>query len=730
MAIYYSEENKTFTLSTENTTYQMKVDTYGVLIHTYYGAAVGEEDMSYLVDLRDSGFSGNIYEAGNKRDYSLDTLPQEYSSSGVGDYRISSVSVRNPDGSDAVDLRYQSYEIVPGKYDIPGLPALYGNPEDADTLKITLKDPVTGLRAVLYYSVWKKQDIITRSVRFYNENENPIILKKAVSMNLDLMHGQWELIHFHGRHCMERQMERIPVMSGKMEVRSTRASSSHHHNPFAILCAPETTETDGPCYGVGLVYSGNYSIQLEKDQMNQVRLTAGIAKELFAWQLDPRAEFCTPEAVMTFSGQGLEKLSSNFHHIVREHLCRGKYKHARRPVLLNNWEATYFDFNSEKILEIARGAADLGVEMLVLDDGWFGKRDDDTSGLGDWYVNEKKLPGGLKPLADQINALGLKFGLWFEPEAVSEDSDLYRAHPDWAIRIPERRPNRSRYQLNLDMSRQEVRDYLYERICAILDSANIEYVKWDMNRNISDVYSTSLPKERQGEVCHRYMLGLYELLEKLVTRYPDILWEGCSGGGGRFDLGMMYYHPQIWCSDDTDALERIKIQYGTSFGYPISTVGSHVSAVPNHQTGRVTPLAARGIVAMAGSFGYELDLNLLSDEEKEEVKEQIKTFKKYYDLTHEGEYYRLTNPWENRQYAAWEFVSGDKKEALICGVQMAAQPNSPSQHIPVRGLDPMKRYEINGTGQILSGRALMGGGLNFPRQEGDCQPVEFYLKEV
>ncbi len=354
----------------------------------------------------------------------------------MGDCRISSVSVRNPDtGPTQWICGTSPMRLFRENMTFPAFRALYGNPEDADTLKITLKDPVTGLRAVLYYSVWEKQDIITRSVRFYNENENPIILKKAVSMNLDLMHGQWELIHFHGRHCMERQMERIPVMSGKMEVRSTRASSSHHHNPFAILCAPETTETDGP-YGVGLVYSGNYSIQLEKDQMNQVRLTAGIAKELFAWQLDPRAEFCTPEAVMTFSGQGLEKLSSNFHHIVRKHLCRGKYKHARRPVLLNNWEATYFDFTGEKILAIAGEAQEVGVEMLVLDDGWFGAGNDDYRGLGDWYVNVEKLPGGNRGLSDQVEALGLKFGLWVELEAVNKDSDLYRAHPDWVIGVP------------------------------------------------------------------------------------------------------------------------------------------------------------------------------------------------------------------------------------------------------------------------------------------------------
>ena len=727
MAVYFDEKKKLFTLSTGGTTYQMMVDKYGVLNHIYYGENVGQEDMSYLLDYRDSGFSGNPYEAENEREYSLDTRPQEYPTNGVGDYRINSVSVVNPDGTDAVDFRYEGYTISKGKYSIPGMPALYGDENDADTLVVHMKDTVTGLVAELYYSVWEKQDIITRCVRFENTNTEPIVLTKAASMNLDLMQGEWEMIHFHGRHCMERQFERVPVMHGVLEVGSRRGASSHHNNPFVILCAKETTEDFGPCYGTALVYSGNFSIEVEKDQMNQTRMNAGIHSDRFAWTLESGAEFYTPEAVMTFSGEGFGKMTSNFHHTFREHLCRGKYKHERRPVLINNWEATYFDFDNEKILKIAEGAAKLGVEMLVLDDGWFGKRDGDLSGLGDWFVNTDKLKGGLKPVVDGVNSLGMKFGLWFEPECISEDSDLYRAHPDWALQIPGRKPCRSRYQLILDMSREDVRDYLYERMTDILDSANIEYVKWDMNRHISDVYSAKLPKERQGEVSHRYMLGLYDLLERLVTRYPNILWEGCSGGGGRFDLGMLYYYPQIWCSDDTDAMERVKIQYGTSFAYPISTVGSHVSAVPNHQTGRVTPIDARGVVAMAGSFGYELDLNLLSDKEKEEVKEQIKTFKKYYPLTHEGEYYRLTNPFENQMYAAWEFVAQDQNEVLIQGLQLHAQPNSPSQHIPVKGLDPEKMYEVNGQ-MVKSGRALMHGGLNLPRQEGDCMPFEFYLE--
>lgn len=726
MRIKFDEQKKQFTLTTKTTSYQMMVDAYGFLLHIYYGDRT-EEDMSYLLDYRDSGFSGNPYDVGDRREYSLDTLPQEYPSNGIGDYRVNSVSVINEDGTDAVDFRYEGYQILQGKYSIPGMPALYG--KEGETLIIRVKDQVTGLAADLYYSVWEEEDILTRCVRFINEGSARIVLKKASSMNLELLQGDWELVHFHGRHCMERQMERVPVMHGRMAVESVRGASSHHHNPFVILCGKETTEDWGECYGVSLIYSGNFAIETEKDQMNHIRLTAGIGTERFAWTLEAGEEFFTPEAVFTYSNRGFSKMSSSFHHIFREHLCRGKYKHERRPVLINNWEATYFDFDKEKILDIAKGAAQLGVELMVLDDGWFGKRDGDTSGLGDWFVNTEKLKGGLKPVADGVNALGMKFGLWFEPECISEDSDLYREHPDWALQIPGRKPNRSRFQLILDMSREDVRNYLFERMTDILDSANIEYVKWDMNRNISDVYSAKLPRERQGEVCHRYMLGLYDLLERLLERYPNLLLEGCSGGGGRFDPGMLYYSPQIWCSDDTDALERIKIQYGTSFAYPIATVGAHVSAVPNHQTGRKTPLASRGVVAMAGSFGYELDLNLLTEEEKEEVKEQIKTFKKYYALTHEGEYYRLTNPMENHLYAAWEFVSGDQSEALIHGMQMMAQPNSPSQHIPVKGLSPEKMYQVNG-GMVRSGKSLMAGGLNLPRQEGDYQAVEFYLKVV
>lgn len=730
MGIAVNEQQKLFTLTTDSAAYQMKVNAWGILLHQYYGGKTDEEDMGYLAQMWDVSFAGNPYETGRDRTFSLDVQPQEYTSNGVGDYRINSIEVENADGTRGTDLRYVSYRIIPGKYALQGLPAMYGEKEDADTLEIVLKDTATDLEVTLYYSVWEEFDIITRAVKIKNGNQEPVRLEKAASVCLDLPYGDWDMMHFHGRHAMERQMERVPLFHGIQSVGSTRGASSHHHNPFVILCDKEATEDYGNCYGISLVYSGNFEAQIELDQLNQVRAVMGINSQKFAYTLQPGDEFITPEVVMVYSGEGLGAMSRKLHKAYQNHLCRGKYKKQRRPVLLNNWEATYFDFNEEKLLEIAKGAASLGVEMLVMDDGWFGIRNDDNTGLGDWYVNTQKLKGGLEPLVKQVNDLGLKFGIWLEPEMVSEDSDLYREHPDWAFTMPDRKPNRSRFQLVLDMTREDVRDYLFEKISKVLDSANIEYVKWDMNRSICDLYSADLPKDRQAEIPHRYILGLYDLLEKLTGKYPDVLFEGCSGGGGRFDPGMLYYSPQYWCSDDTDAIERIKIQYGTSFAYPISSVGSHVSAVPNHQTGRLTPFETRGVVAMAGSFGYELDLNKLSDEEKGMVTEQIERFKKYYDVIHYGDYYRLSNPFERDDYAAWEYVSGDKSEALLHGVVLHAKANMVRIHVKLKGLDPDKIYRVNGTDEIHSGKALMHGGILFPRTSGDYQAVEILLTEV
>lgn len=725
MAIFANEKTGLFQIVTESTEYQMKADKYGVLKHLWYGEKTGC-DMEYLQSYPDVGFSGNIYDAGNDRTYSLDTLPLEYACDGVGDYRVTGAAAVHPNGSCALDLRYKSYRISKGKYSIKGLPAVYADGSESETLEIVLKDKYSDIEVTLRYGVLPKLDIITRCASVANNTSEPVVLTKAASLCLDIPHGEWEWVHFHGRHAMERLTERMPLCHGIQESSSTRGTSSHHQNPTVLLCSPDCTETSGSCIGAALMYSGSFQTKIQLDQMEQVRLVMGINPELFRWELKPSEVFDTPEVIMSYSSNGMEKLSHNFHKVIREHVCRGKYKLAERPVLINNWEATYFDFNEEKILKIAEQAAALGVDMLVLDDGWFGKRNDDCSGLGDWFVNEKKLCGGLGSLVEKIKKMGMKFGLWFEPEMVSEDSELYRTHPEWAIQIPSRKPIRSRYQLVLDMTNPDVREYLFNSISKILRSAGISYVKWDMNRSICDHYTPCLSADDQGEISHRYVLGLYELLERLTSEFPDVLFEGCSGGGGRFDAGMLYYCPQIWCSDDTDAYERTKIQYGTSFFYPVSAVGSHISAVPNHQTGRTTPIETRAVTAMAGSFGYELDLNTLSDSEKQEVRKQITRFKKYGRLIHNGLYYRLSDPM-NDKFAVWEFVSEDKKEVLVNGVIFRTEPNRTQYLIKLRGLLPDADYRLDNSGVVYKGSALMNGGILLPKSWGDNYPVEMHF---
>lgn len=725
MSIFANEKTGLFQIVTENTEYQMKADKYGVLKHLWYGEKTGC-DMEYLQSYPDVGFSGNIYDAGNDRTYSLDTLPLEYACDGVGDYRVTGAAAVHSDGSCALDLRYKSYRISKGKYSIKGLPAVYADESESETLEIVLKDKYSDIEVTLRYGVLPKLDIITRCASVANNTNEPVILTKAASLCLDIPHGEWEWVHFHGRHAMERLTERMPLCHGIQESSSTRGTSSHHQNPTVLLCSPDCTEASGSCIGAALMYSGSFQTKIQLDQMEQVRLVMGINPELFRWELKPSEVFDTPEVIMSYSSNGMEKLSHNFHKVIREHVCRGMYKLAERPVLINNWEATYFDFNEKKILKIAEQAAALGVDMLVLDDGWFGKRNDDCSGLGDWFVNGEKLCGGLGSLAEKIKKMGMKFGLWFEPEMVSEDSELYRIHPEWAIQIPSRKPIRSRYQLVLDMTNPEVREYLFNSISKILRSAEISYIKWDMNRSICDLYTPCLSADDQGEISHRYVLGLYELLERLTSEFPDVLFEGCSGGGGRFDAGMLYYCPQIWCSDDTDAYERTKIQYGTSFFYPVSAVGSHVSAVPNHQTGRTSPIETRAVTAMAGSFGYELDLNTLSDSEKQEVREQITRFKKYGRLIHNGLYYRLSDPM-NGKSAVWEFVSEDKKEVLVNGVVFRTEPNRTQYLIKLRGLLPDADYRLDNNGGVYKGSALMNGGILLPRSWGDNYPVEMHF---
>lgn len=720
-------KNHVFTLQTKHSAYQMKEEG-GFLFHNYYGPVIGDMDMSYLVRPLDRGFSGQPQEIMD-RGFSLDTRLLEYPSYGTGDYRDYCLHAAYGDGSQVTDLRFVSYEIEEGKYALEGLPAMYQGEEKAETLEITLEDKYKNLQVVLYYGVFENLDVITRACKIVNKGEDKVRLLRAYSMGLDFDHKDLDFLHFYGRHAMERKMERSPLQHGFQGVESRRGYSSHQQNPFAVLCKPDATEEYGWCYGASFVYSGNFSIQAEVSQADTTRLTVGIQDTQFEFHLEPGECFTTPEVILSFSDKGLGQLSRNYHKAIRNNVCRGKYKTARRPVLINNWEATYFDFTPEKLVAIAKDAKELGIEMLVMDDGWFGKRDSDFSGLGDWFVNEKKLKGGLKDLVEEVNKTGMKFGIWFEPEMISEDSDLYRAHPDWALTIPGRPFSRARHQLVLDFSREDVRTYIFERMCEILESANIEYVKWDANRHLTDVWSAQLPADRQGEVFHRYILGLYDFLEKLTQRFPDILIEGCSGGGGRFDAGMMYYHPQIWCSDDTDAIERLEIQYGTSFGYPVSTVGSHVSVCPNHQTGRSVSMKTRGIVAMAGTFGYELDITKLSEDDKEMVKVQVEEFKEYYDLIQNGDYYRLTDDGSKSPYVAWEFAAADQSEALLNVVVLRAKANPMLHTVQVKGLKPDAVYRVEGTEEEYLGAALMSGGYPVPVLWDDYQSIQVHFVE-
>lgn len=724
MGIVYSKSDRTFTIQTKSTTYQMQVDPYGFLLHLYYGKKTDGSCMDYLLTYYDRGFSGNPFDAGDDRTYSMDALPQEYPSYGTGDYRSTALIIENADGSTACDLRYRSHHIFNGKYKIPGLPAVYAAETESQTLEIVMEDAVTGVEVTLQYGVLPDYDVITRSEKIVYRSEGKICIRKAQSACLDFVQGKYDLLTFYGRHAMERTMQREPVAHGSHVIGSVRGTSSHQYNPMMILADEHTTDQYGNCYAMSFVYSGNFKGETLKDQFGQTRALMGLQDEMFSYPLAEGETFYTPEVLLTFSGSGMNLLSQNLHRCIRQHICRGKYKESVRPVLVNSWEAAYFDFDGDTLYELAKEAKNVGIDMLVLDDGWFGKRDDDNSGLGDWFVNEKKLGGTLGSLIQKINDLGVKFGIWIEPEMISEDSDLYREHPDWALTIPGRNPVHARNQLVLDFSRKEVVDHIFDQICKVLDQGNIEYVKWDMNRSLMDVFSRGT--EDQGRVMYDYVLGLYDFLERIVTRYPDLLIEGCSGGGGRFDAGMMYYTPQIWCSDNTDALDRLQIQYGTSFGYPVSAVGSHVSAVPNHQTGRITSLHTRGVVAMAGTFGYELNLGKLSEEEKQEIRLQVEEYRKFAPLIQTGLYYRLSDP-AREEYAAWAFVSEDQKEVLLNVVLQEIHGNMTVNYVKLQGLKCSAIYRDTETGKIYNGAALMEAGIPMPVEMGEFKAYQMHL---
>ena len=655
------------------------------------------------------------------RTYSLDALPQEYPSLGTGDYRNIALNIKNEKGVESADLLFKSYEIRSGKYQLQGLPAVWADENEAQTLEIVLADENAQVEVHLLYGVLEETDIITRSVRIKNTGTGQITIEKAAAACLDFVQGDFDVLRFYGKHAMERNLERTPLGHGTIAFGSRRGTSSHQYNPGVILAEQGTTENAGSCYGMLFVYSGNFSCEAEKDQFEQTRLLMGLNEELFSYPLAAGETFTVPEVILSYSANGLSQLSQQYHNCIRNHVCRSKYTHMQRPVLINSWEAAYFDFTGDTIVDLAKEAAALGIDMVVMDDGWFGKRDDDNSSLGDWQVNEQKLGGSLAQLIDRVHAQGVKFGIWIEPEMVNEDSDLYRAHPDWAIQIPGRKPIRSRNQLLLDFSRKEVRDHVFDQICAVLDQGKVDYVKWDMNRSMADVYA--------GNLSYDYVLGVYDFLERLTNRYPDLLLEGCSGGGGRFDAGMLYYSPQIWCSDNTDAINRTRIQYGTSFFYPVSAVGAHVSAVPNHQTGRLTSLHTRGVTAMAGTFGYELNPALLSEEEKQQIREQIQTYKKYERLINEGTYWRLSNPFVD-EIAAWMSVSEEQDRALVSVVRLMAEANQATVYVRLRGLKPDAVYLEENSGKQYSGAALMNAGIPLLPFTREYEAYQFSFVEL
>ena len=724
MSIRFDEEKHLFQLDTPNTSYILGVqDSY--LLHFYYGKKLLPGDVSYLARTNEPPYTPER----NLRDKLsfLDSAPFEYPTGGIGDFREHCLEVRTQQGHNGVELHYKSHRIFGGKPKLEGLPATFGSEQDCDSLEITLTDSLLSLEVVLQYTAFRKLDVITRSVRVVNGGAQPIYLTKVLSACLDMDNEDYSLLTLHGSWARERRMQYRKLGYGFQGTGSIRGETSHQEQPFLALTSPNVTQTAGEVYAMHFVYSGNFQAQAEVNQFDQVRSVLGINPYYFTWKLEPGSSFQAPEAVLVYSDAGLGQMTRTFHRLYRNHLIRSPWRDKKRPVLINNWEGTYFDFNTEKLLSIAAGAAELGIEMLVMDDGWFGNRFDDNRALGDWFVNEEKLPGGLQYLVSQVNQLGMKFGIWMEPEMISPDSDLYRAHPDWAIQIPGRAPGLARNQLVLDITREEVLEYVWGRIRCILDSANIEYLKWDMNRQLSDLGSLCLNPDTQGELYHRYVLAVYELQERLCSNYPNLLLENCSGGGARFDPGMLYYSPQIWCSDDTDAIERLSIQEGTALIYPLSTMGAHVSDCPNHAVGRVTPFETRGHVALAGTFGYELDITKLSQADREMIPGQVALYHRFNDLVRSGDYYRLASYHENHQFDCWQIVSENGDESLITFVQVLGRPNYHSRRIKLQGLRPEKLYREEETGAVYRGDALMYAGLMLENLWGDFRSKLIHL---
>lgn len=720
MPISFNEKSKTLHLCNDKTSYVMQITNEGYLAHRYYGKRVNSYELISLSSVEETN---------------LDVVPQEFSAFGSGDFRTPSYEVILENGASTSELKYVKHEIIPGKPKMDSLPATYVNrEEEAETLEVTLDDDITGITVLLSYTIYNNYNVITRYAKFVNSNSNgeKVNLRKALSFSIDLEHSNFDLLQLSGAWCREKHIYKRALVPGMQSIDSKKGISSHQQNPFLALLTKNADEDNGEIYGFSLVYSGNFLAEVEVDQFSCTRVQMGINPFDFNWELAAGETFETPEVVMVYTDAGLGDMSRTYHKLYRERLCRGRYQFEERPILINNWEATYFDFTAEKIEKIAMAGKALGMELFVLDDGWFGKRDSDNCSLGDWTVDKRKLPDGLDILVSKITSQGIRFGLWFEPEMVSPDSDLYRAHPDWCIHVPNREPKQSRAQrsqLVLDLSREDVCKEIIRMLSNILQSAPISYVKWDMNRGISDLGSAKLPSNKQREISHRYVLGLYYILETITSKFPEVLFESCASGGGRFDPGMLYYMPQTWTSDDTDAIERLKIQYGTSLVYPASSIGAHISACPNHQVWRTTSLETRGNVAMSGNFGYELDLTKFSDEEKEIVKAQVAHYKEIRHIIQYGEFYRILSPFDGNE-TAWIYVTENKREAVAFYFKGLEVPNTFPKKIRFKGLNPEYTYTIAGADIVAGGDELMYSGIETTGVIGDFSSKSWTLKAI
>lgn len=710
MTIKVNESTGEFHLFNEKISYIFRVlEKSTQLEHLYFGKRMKHRDSYQHLIEREIRPSSNMFEGDHTS--SLEHIRQEYPSYGATDYRYPAHMITDALGSHITNFQYGGFQISKGKPTLKALPATYvENEPEAETLEITLHDAVLNAKLILSYTIYAERNVITRNTRFINNGDEAFFINNAMSASVDLPDDKYELTHLYGAWARECHVDTQKLAKGVQSISSARGASSHAHNPFLALKRYDATEHTGEVYGFSLVYSGNFLGQVEVDTYNVTRVMMGINPFQFNWKLNTDETFQTPECVMVYSDQGLNGMSHTFHDLYRTRLVRGYWRDKVRPILINNWEATYFDFNEEKVLSIAESAKDLGIELFVLDDGWFGDRHDDSTSLGDWFENKDKLPNGIDELSKKVEALGMRFGLWFEPEMVSKGTKLFEEHPDWIISSPNRQASHGRNQFVLDFSRKEVVNHIFKLMDDIIGKSNISYIKWDMNRYITEAYSATLDVDQQGEVFHRYILGVYDLYEQLINKYPEILFESCAGGGARFDPGMLFYAPQTWTSDNTDAVERLKIQYGTSMVYPLSAIGSHISAIPNHQVGRMASIDTRANVAYFGTFGYELDITKLTEGEKVKVKEQVDFFKEKRELIRSGQFYRLLSPFESNE-TAWMVVSDSKDEAIVGYYKVLARPNEPYNRIKLKGLDPLTLYKIDGKSTTHYGDELMNIGI-------------------